>query len=63
MSFPGVHWLLSVFHPRLLAHRPSAIRPNQEDGEMALGRSPIQCIRNAKDKNVLMPSTQTTQLQ
>jgi len=54
--------VLSVFHSLILQNRLSVARPYKKIGEMALGRTPIQSLRNSQIPNVRRTGPQTTQL-
>src|SRR5260370_23184985 len=41
---PGVHRILSVFHPELLENCPTTLGPYEKDDSMALGPTPVQSI-------------------
>src|SRR5712672_739275 len=49
----GVHRLLSVLHPQLLARRTSPIRLNKESDTLDMDRSSDNGVRNAEETHVL----------
>src|SRR5712672_1052827 len=49
----GVHRLLSVLHPQLLARRAPPVRPNKEGDTLDMDRSSDNSVRNAKETHVL----------
>src|SRR5712671_2959202 len=49
----GVHGLLSVLHPQLLARRAPPVRPNKEGDALDMDRSSDNSVRNAKETHVL----------
>jgi len=45
LPIPEVHRILPIFHPRILANRPTATRPHKESDPMALEYGPTESIQ------------------
>src|SRR5712671_3638706 len=56
----GVHRLLPVLHPQLLARRAPPARPNKESDTLDMERSSDNSVRNTKETHVLETSLNPT---
>src|SRR6266851_4637035 len=59
---PGLHWVLSLLYPRVLADCPTPTRPHQAGDAMALGRQRASRVRNAPRQNGQQAGPTTTKL-
>src|SRR5229473_7428495 len=59
---PRIHRLLPLLRPELFKGCPTPPRPNQEEPRVALGRGPIQGLRNAQNPHVPKTSPHPTRL-
>src|SRR6266851_4037979 len=64
MQIPGLHRILSLLYPRILADRPTPTRPNQTSDTVALGRQRAGSVRSAPrqdDQQTGPPATRLRQ--
>src|SRR5258707_1016847 len=62
LFLPRVHRLLPLLRPELFKSRPTPPRPNKEKPRVALGRGPVQGLRNAQNPHVPKAGPHPTRL-